>query len=237
MRTQELWGKTKLLSLSRRDGVMLFVGAAFTLAVVELVSLAHDSQTALPYQSAGINAPWIAPTVRHWRGTIDTMAARYNIDPNLIAIIMTLESGGDAKAKSYADAVGLMQITAPTAHDIANRYLKKPVKTYNLYDPTTSIEFGAAYLAYLRDQFGSAAQGPSWNSTVELVAAAYNGGPSAAESIEAGTGLNDTQTVVYSRDAFNMWRERHAADSPTFDRWKERGGSTLLQQAQADQSK
>src|SRR6185437_8643165 len=102
-------------------------------------------------------------------------AKRYNIDANFIAIIMTMESGGYSKADS-GEAQGLMQITPATAHDIATRYLKKPVSTYNLLDPQTSIEFGAAYLAELRGIYGEVDQGPSWMYTVELVAAAYNGG-------------------------------------------------------------
>jgi soluble lytic murein transglycosylase len=162
------------------------------------------------------------------------MAKKYNIDPNFIAIIMTMESGGYSKAKSNDNAQGLMQITPPTAQDISTKFLKTPVTQYNLFDPNTSIEFGAAYLAYLRDQFGTAQQGPDWNATAELVAAGYNGGPGAANSLEQGKGLLDTQTVVYSRDAFNMWRERHASSSPTFDRWKERGGSNLLNLALAE---
>jgi soluble lytic murein transglycosylase-like protein len=159
------------------------------------------------------------------------MAQKYDIDPNLIAIIMTIESGGYAKATSEAGAKGLMQIMPPTAGDIASRYLKEPRTTYDLQDPRTGIEFGTAYLALLRDEFGSADQGPSWNSTVESIAAAYNGGPGAANSLEQGAGLRDTQTVAYSRDVFNMWRERHAASSPTFDRWVERGGSVLIDKA------
>jgi soluble lytic murein transglycosylase-like protein len=124
-----------------------------------------------------------------------------------------------------------MQITPATARDIAARYLKKPVKKYNLYDPATSIEFGAAYLALLRDTFGSYKQGPSWNDTAELVAAAYNGGPSAAVSINAGQGLTNDQTLIYSRDARNMWRERQAHSSPTYNNWLERGGSELIEAA------
>ncbi len=95
-------------------------------------------------------------------------------------------------------------------------------------------EFGTAYLAYLRKEFGMAKQDPDWNSTVELVAAGYNGGPGAANSLFKGLGLRDTQTLAYSRDAFNMWRERRAGNSPTFDRWQERGGSTLIEKAQAE---
>ncbi|HEY5442532.1 MAG TPA: transglycosylase SLT domain-containing protein, partial [Candidatus Saccharimonadales bacterium] len=156
-----------------------------------------------------------------------------NIDPDMIAIIMTLESGGYAHAKSGSDAYGLMQITPPTAKDIASKFLKTPRTSYNLYDPQTSIEFGAAYLAYLRDQFGTPSQGPDWNATVELVAAGYNGGPGAANLLDEGKGLQDAQTVVYSRNAFYMWRERHTGDSPAFDRWRDSGGSTLINLAKA----
>lgn len=216
---------------------MLIAGVVFALVVVKIISMVYNAQTPIPYKSTGITASWIPPTVRHWSGPIDTMAKKYNIDANLVAIVMTMESGGDANAKSGAGAVGLMQVTPLTAQDIAAKYLQKPVKSYNLHDPNTSIEFGVAYLAYLRDVFGDAKQGPDWISTVELVAAGYNGGPGAAASLQEGHGLEDTQTVVYSRDAFNMWRERHAGDSPTLDRWKERGGSLLLAQAQASQSR
>ena len=123
-----------------------------------------------------------------------------------------------------------MQITPLTAKDIATKYLKKPVTHYDLKNPETNIEFGTAYLAFLRDYFGAYNQNPDW-ATVELIAAGYNGGPGAAANLESGKGLKDTQTVVYSRDAFNMWRERHSSSSPTFDRWKERGGSILLDKA------
>lgn len=223
------------LRLKQRDWFMLAAGAVATLIVVEVIGMIYDAKTPLPYQPAGITARWIPPTVRHWSKQIDSTAKKYNLDPNLVAIIMTMESGGDQNAQSEAGAVGLMQVTPLTAQDIASKYLKKPVKTYNLKDPSTNIEFGTAYLAFLRDYFGTAKQGPDWTSTVELVAAGYNGGPGAVADLEAGKGLEDTQTVVYSRDAFNMWRERHSADSPTFDRWKARGGSNLLAAAKAGQ--
>jgi len=215
---------------SGKDWLFLTAGVVITLLGVLLVKLIDDAQVAVPYQAGGITASWVPSTVKHWSTPIDEMAKKYNVDPNLIAIVMTMESGGDAKANS-GEATGLMQITPLTAKDISSKFLKTPTTNYDLYNPTTSIEFGTAYIAFLRDQFGTAAQGPSWVSTVELIAAGYNGGPGAANSLEQGKGLTDTQTVVYSRDAFNMWRERHANDSPTFDRWKERGGQALLDQA------
>lgn len=225
-----------LLPHSKRDAYMAALGAILVLLCVGVISVIKHDKTPLSPESARITSLWIPDTVKHWHGPIEEMAKKYNVDPNLLAIIMTLESGGYSKAGSEADAHGLMQITSLTAQDISAKFLKKPVKKYDLYDPKTSIEFGAAYLAYLRDEFGTIQQGPSWNNTVELIAAGYNGGPGAANRLEQGKGLTDTETVVYSRDAYNMWRERHASSSPTYNRWLERGGQTLIDQAKAEQT-
>jgi soluble lytic murein transglycosylase-like protein len=211
---------------------MIVVGALIVLAGSKVVTLLH---TPLAPESSSVTISWLPSTVKHWDGPIQATAKKYNIDPNLVAIIMTMESGGYSKAHSEAGAEGLMQITKPTAKDIAAKFLKQPQAHYNLKDPRTNIEFGTAYLSYLRDQFGTPQQGPTWNSTVELIAAGYNGGTLASNKLEQGKGLHDPQIVIYSRDAFNMWRERHASSSPTFDRWKERGGSRLIDLAKKEQ--
>lgn len=215
---------------SRREWSLLVTGALVVLLGVGIVTWIERSQVPLKPETDSITAAWIPSTVKHWQTPIDQNAKKYNIDPNLIAIIMTLESGGYAKANS-GQAEGLMQITPGTAKDIATKYLKRPTSHYNLWDPQTNIEFGAAYLAYLRHTFGSYRQGPSWDATAELVAASYNGGPLAALHIREGKGLHDVQALVYSRDAFNMWRERHVANSPTYERWLDRGGSSLIDAA------
>lgn len=217
---------------TKRDVPAAIVGAVVVLAIVLIVHLISSNKTPLSPESSSITAQWIPSTVKHYEKDITEMAERYDIDPNLIAIIITMESGGYPQAKSGVGAEGLMQIMPETAKDIAARYVKEPRKNFNLQDPRTNIEFGTAYLAMLRDEYGTAQQGPSWNSTVELIAAAYNGGFVSANNLEQGKGMRSEETVVYSRDAFNMWRERHAGKSPTFERWKERGGITLLEQAE-----
>jgi len=217
------------LRLTFRDNIMLASGALAAFAIFGVGLFIVHHHLPLRPESATITSPWVPASVKHWQTPIDAMAKKYNIDPNLVAIIMTMESGGYAQANS-GSAEGLMQITPDTAKTIASRFLKKPTNSYNLWDPNTNIEFGVAYLAHLRNVFGDSSQSPSW-VTVELIAAGYNGGPGSADRLEKGEGLTNTQAVVYSRDAFNMWRERHANDSPTFDRWKERGGTTLLDKA------
>lgn len=217
-------------SLRRRDLAMLVAGGVIVAAGFGIDKLYRDHQTAIPYRSAGIDAPWMPSEVKYWQGTIDPIAKEYDVDPNLVAIIMTMESGGYAKANS-GEAEGLMQITPLTAKDIASKYLKKPVSSYDLWDPRTNIEFGVAYLAKLRDTFQSPDQAPSWDFTVEQVAASYNAGFIGGIHLQEGKGIHDEQALVYSRTAFNMWRERHASDSPAFTRWKERSGSRLLEDA------
>ena len=191
-----------------------------------------ETTTPLSYNSGGVNISWLPKTVTRWENIINENGKKYNIDPELIAIIITVESGGYSKALSRAKAQGLMQVIPPTANDIAKKHLIERRQNFDIYDPKTNVEFGTAYLSYLRNEFGQADQGPTWNSTVELIAAGYNGGPGAANSLFKGQGLKSNETLVYSRDVFNMWRERKAQTSPTFERWKQRGGSLLIEKAE-----
>lgn len=223
--------------LKRRDWLLLAIGGVVASALVIAAGafIIRDPVPLAATKDSAVNIRWLPETVKRWQDPINEMAKKYNVDPNLLAILTVLESGGYSAAKSPADAQGLMQVTPPTGKDIAEKYLKQPVDDYDLTDPHTNIEFGAAYLAYLRDEFGEPEHGPTWNETVELVAAGYNGGPGAAGKLYRGEGLTSTETVIYSRDAYNMWRERHAESSPTYDRWLERGGFRLIEQAKAEQ--
>lgn len=211
-------------------------GGTIVLGIVGVVSLTNRPPKPMqPSQSSGLTIPWLPDTVKRWEDEIVAAAERYNLDPNLLAIIITVESGGYSKAKSEAGAQGLMQVTPPTGKDIAAKHLRVPTENYDLNDPRTNIEFGAAYVAFLRDEFGEDNQGPSWNTTAELIAAGYNGGPGAAGRLYRGEGLTGVETVSYSRDVYNMWRERNTKESPTFNRWLERGGFRLIDKAKAEQ--
>jgi soluble lytic murein transglycosylase-like protein len=216
---------------------LLFVAAGIVLASVIyiILTMINHAQAPLRPQTATIDSPWIPSTVKHWQGQIDANAKKYDIDPTFLAIIMTLESGGNPKANS-GEAKGLMQITPVTAKDIAGKYLKKPVTKYDLYDPATSIEFGAAYLSYLRTAFTDYTQAPTYDLAAEAVGAGYNGGPSATVDLLQGKGIVNEQTVLYSRNVLYFWRERHASSSPAYLRWRdEAGGIRLIQAAEKNQ--
>lgn len=89
------------------------------------------------------------------------VAARYGIDPALLAAVIRVESGFRDDAVSPKGAQGLMQVMPDTA-----ALLGFPDVT----DPHVNLEAGSRYLAALLDQFGG---------DVELALAAYNAGPGA----------------------------------------------------------
>lgn len=183
---------------------------------------------------ANLVIEWLPDTVSRWKPQIEKYSRQYDIDPNLTAIIMTIESGGDPNADSGV-ATGLMQITDVRATDIAHKFLDKPRQDYKLNDPDTSIEFGAANIRHLVEVFGSSDQGPSWDKTAGLVAAGYYGGEGAADTYRQHglKGLNDQGTHNYVRYVTTMWHERHDDKSFTYHYWYEQGnGQALVRNAE-----
>ena len=96
-------------------------------------------------------------------GRVDTTSA----PAELILAITRRESEFDPRARSSADARGLMQLLPGTGQMMAQR-LGVAFDPLDLtLDPGLNMRLGAAYLAELRDEFG-----PS----LALVAAGYNAG-------------------------------------------------------------
>jgi hypothetical protein len=125
----------RLALLNRREWLLVLSGALVVLITWGISEWITHSRLPLKPQSDHITSPWVPQTVKRWETPIDQRASKYQVDPNLIAIIMTLESGGDPKASSSAGAKGLMQITPVTANEIAKKFLKNPLSNYNLSDP------------------------------------------------------------------------------------------------------
>ena len=103
----------------------------------------------------------------HHDATIRREAARNNLDPAWVAGEIRAESVFDPKARSSANARGLMQLLPGTGAEIA-RGLGLPWNgADSLYDPDTNIVLGSAYLRQLLDKYGKPYQ----------TIAAYNAGP------------------------------------------------------------
>jgi soluble lytic murein transglycosylase len=106
--------------------------------------------------------------VAYW-SLIEKHAVPRGLDPYLIAALMAQESTFDAKIRSSANAIGLMQIVPSTGRRYA-RMLKIPrFSAARLTDPEINVRIGTAYFADLVERFGG----------VHHALASYNAGPGA----------------------------------------------------------
>ncbi|MEM9694995.1 MAG: lytic transglycosylase domain-containing protein, partial [Myxococcota bacterium] len=163
---------------------------------------------------------WLPARVQQYTPLLEAASMRHGVDANLLAIVVTVESGGDPQAVSPAGAKGLMQIMPPTAMDIAKKR-GLAIEEAQLHDPALNIDFGAYYLAAQVRRFW----GRTPEETVAFAAGAYNGGPGRMRRhLETGETL-PAETVSYQRWVTGMWRERFMNRSATFAAWYEAGGS------------
>jgi soluble lytic murein transglycosylase len=91
------------------------------------------------------------------------------LDMYQVAGLIRQESVFDPRAKSGANAFGLMQLLIPTARTVARKYGSTAVvnSAEDLYQPAVNIELGTAYMRDQLDKFGR----------IEYMAVAYNAGP------------------------------------------------------------
>lgn len=103
----------------------------------------------------------------HHDAAIRREAARQAIDPAWVAAEIRAESVFNPRARSGANAMGLMQVLPTTGAATAKRLGVPWSGAASLYDPDTNIMLGTAYLRQMEDKYG-----------VPYVAiAAYNAGP------------------------------------------------------------
>jgi soluble lytic murein transglycosylase len=103
----------------------------------------------------------------HHGDTIRREAARHGIDPAWVAAEIRAESIFNPKARSGANAMGLMQVLPGTGAGVARRLGIPYAGAASLYDADTNIAIGTAYLREMEDKYG----------VPYIAIAAYNAGP------------------------------------------------------------
>ncbi len=99
---------------------------------------------------------------------IAAWAKHRNLDIYQVAGLIRQESVFNPRAKSGANAYGLMQLLIPTARSVAKKYGSTAIiSSETLFLPALNIELGTAYMRDQFDKFGR----------IEYVAVAYNAGP------------------------------------------------------------
>ena len=105
--------------------------------------------------------------LKHWDIIVQESKNR-DLDPYQVAGLIRQETIFTTRAKSGANAYGLMQVIVPTARLTARKYgVNREITVESLYEPRLNIQLGTAYLRDQIDKYGR----------IEYVAAAYNAGP------------------------------------------------------------
>jgi soluble lytic murein transglycosylase len=95
-------------------------------------------------------------------------AAKRELDTAFVYSVMRQESAFNARARSHAGALGLMQLMPATARRTA-RYISRPApRTAELLTPERNIQLGTAHLRQLLDEY---------DGNLVYTMAAYNAGP------------------------------------------------------------
>ncbi|MGH8085462.1 MAG: transglycosylase SLT domain-containing protein [Lysobacter sp.] len=104
----------------------------------------------------------------HHDATIRREAARNDIDPAWVAAEIRAESIFNPRARSGANAMGLMQVLPATGAAVARRIGQPWGGSQSLYDADTNIVLGTAYLRQMLDESGGKPY---------FAIAGYNAGP------------------------------------------------------------
>lgn len=126
----------------------------------------------LPWPPPPPQAP--APIVRF----VDLVAPDFELAPALVLAVIATESNFDASAVSPKNAIGLMQLIAPTARRFG---VRDPM------DPAQNIRGGMAYLRWLLAYF---------EGDVVLATAGYNAGEGAVDRYKGVPPYRETREYV-----------------------------------------
>jgi hypothetical protein len=156
-------------------------------------------------------SPIFMPSVQYWKDKLLKWSADFEIDPNLAATIMQIESCGNPDAESGVGATSLFQVM-PFHFESGE----------DPFDPDTNAKRGLAFLSDgLRLAGGHAG----------LALAGYNGGYTV---ISKSYDDWPRETQSYYRWGSGIYREASAGwdSSPTLSAWLAAGGRSLCNAAE-----
>ncbi len=117
-------------------------------------------------------------SVTRWDAMIERVAAKHQLDPDLVRAVVLFESAGDPQAVSPKGAIGLMQLLPTTAADYGVTRLR---------DPESNLEAGCRHLARLSGKM---------DGDLELTLAAYNAGEGAVARFGGVPAYTETRDYV-----------------------------------------
>ncbi len=209
--------------IRRRLALVLVIGlglvGVYVVAETVLDGDSPGNRMIVPQEITDPTAPlatFYTPEVLYWREDIYGWAATYNINPNVIAILMQIESCGSPEVLSWVGAVGLMQVM-PFYFDDGQ----------NMLNPDTNVFHGMRIFQECLTVFAE------WN--LGTAAACYNGGsPVTFREYDDWP----VETQHYYDWVSGLWADVVANNthSTTLEEWLAIGGANLCDIAAADLS-
>lgn len=155
-------------------------------------------------------SPAFSPSVLVWDDQILTWASQFDIDPNLVATVMQIESCGNPQARSPAGAIGLFQVM--------------PYHFQSWEEPFNPEVNARRGLQYLKDALRLA------SGEVALALAGYNGGHGQIGRPASAWPAETARYVVWGSGILHDI-EANSTHNQTMADWMEAGGSSLCQRA------
>ena len=193
----------------------LFSLPLFAVLLIACLITALSFNTPIPTSAASQTdttglSPIFTREVLYWADNILRWADASSLDPNLVAVVMQIESCGDPFARSSAGAMGLFQVMP--FHFRTGE---------NPYNPNTNALRGLNYLARsLTASHGNA----------RLALAGYNGGIGVISRGEWTWSAQTLRYVYYGAPIYEDARSG-STSSPKLDEWYRKYGAGLCKQA------
>tara|TARA_Y100000593_G_scaffold87310_1_gene167562 strand:+ start:66 stop:641 length:576 start_codon:yes stop_codon:yes gene_type:complete len=125
--------------------------------------------------------------IKHLLIYIDGIAEEYDVNYNLIKAVISTESAWNVNARSYVNALGLMQVMRACAQDYKTPHSE-------MYDPYVNITVGTMYLSKLLKQFPD----------VESALVAYNEGPRHAKKYKDEYIYSSNYVLKVTKNLINL---------------------------------
>lgn len=155
-------------------------------------------------------AALFTPEVQYWEPKISSWAKEMNLDPNLIATVMQIESCGNPTARSSVGAMGLFQVMP--YHFGSDE---------DPYKPNTNARRGLAYLKSALEARGG---------VTRLALAGYNAGITGAQKPENAWPAETIRYVYWGTGIYKDAKNGKEA-SARLEEWLAAGGASLCRQA------
>src|SRR5579859_848163 len=158
---------------------------------------------AKPEAKVALVAPEARLTAADLHQLLSRAGSEHNVDEDLLASVVKMESGGYVRATSRAGARGLMQLMPGTAQQMG---------VADSFAPEQNVRGGTAYLDSLLTRY---------HDNIALALAAYNAGPEAVDRYHGIPPYHETR--VYVARVVHEFNRRVAARKREQDRQAQAG--------------